>query len=160
MAKPALPLWRARRSFSTAKPLASPLYSTSATALGGRKDGVVKSDDGKLEFKLSLPKSMGGDGSNTNPEQLFAAGYSSCFHGALAFESLAKYKKPLPSGTTVQAVVDLEKVADGLRLGVELRVTLPGLERAHAEELVGHAHKLCPYSRATSGNIPVKLTVL
>jgi len=148
------------RAFSTAKPTMAPLYTTSSTALGGRKDGVVKTDDGKLEFKLSLPKSMGGDEKNTNPEQLFSAGYASCFHGALAFESLQKYKKPLPANTTVQALVSLEKVPDGLKLSVELRVTLPGLPRAEAEELTKHAHALCPYSRATANNIAHKLTVV
>ena len=142
----------AQRSMNTSA--VKTLYTADATATGGRKDGRVKTDDGKIDLQLGFPKSMGGDGKCTNPEQLFAAGYSGCFHGALAF--VHQKKGPLPAGTTVNIKVSL---SEKLTLGADIKVTLPGMDRAAAEALVAEAHTVCPYSRATKGNIPVTLTV-
>ncbi len=136
------------------------LYTAQATANEGR-DGRVESSDGFLKFELTKPKGLGGSEKpgTTNPEQLFACGYSACFAGAIGF--VAKQKKIEPSGIEVTAKVDIGLLeAGGLGLGVELQVRLPGIDRAQAEELVQAAHQVCPYSRATRGNIEVKLTVL
>lgn len=136
------------------------LYSAQATAVGGR-DGHVETSDGLLKLEMSIPKSMGGPGrpQTTNPEQLFAMGYSACFGGAVAF--VAKQKK-LDIGTvSVTADVHIGQVQPaGLGLGVALAVTVPGLSRADAEALVAAAHEVCPYSKATRGNIEVTLSVI
>lgn len=135
------------------------LYETEVTATGGR-DGKAASDDGLLSVALSLPKSLGGPGgAGTNPEQLFAAGYASCFLGAVKL--VARLRKVTPSAEpTVTAKVGMGPVAVGYALTVELKVQLPGLEKSVAEEIVAGAHERCPYSNATRGNVDVKLTVL
>ena len=133
-------------------------YTASATTTGGR-NGHVESSDGVLDLDLTMPKEMGGDGgSATNPEQLFAAGYSACFENALRM--IAGQQKKDIGGASITANVDIGRTEDGgFGLGVELVGHLPGLPREEAERLMEEAHGVCPYSRATRGNIDVKLTV-
>jgi Ohr subfamily peroxiredoxin len=136
------------------------IYTAHATATGGR-DGSAKSDDGKLNVKLNPPKEMGGNGDGTNPEQLFAAGYSACFLGAMKFVAGTK-KIALPADTSIHADVQFGPLAGGAKgfgIGVAMAVSIPGMERAAAEALVHEAHEVCPYSNATRGNIDVTLTV-
>lgn len=130
------------------------LYTARTHATGGR-DGVARSDDGRLDVALSSP---GGPGTGTNPEQLFAAGYSACFIGALKAVA-AKQKIALPADLAIDAEVDLGPVGAAYGIAVRLTVHLPGMEREAAQALVGAAHVVCPYSNATRGNIPVELTV-
>jgi Ohr subfamily peroxiredoxin len=130
------------------------LYTAKAHTTGGR-DGASRTDDGRLDIKLS-PPGMGGSG--TNPEQLFAAGYSACFIGALKAVA-GKTKVTLPSDLAVDAEVDLGPVANAYGIAVRMRVSLPGMEHAAAQALVDAAHKVCPYSNATRGNIDVKITL-
>lgn len=133
------------------------LYTAHATSTGGR-DGKSKSDDGKLEVKLAPPKEMGGNGEGTNPEQLFAAGWSTCFHSAIGLAARRR-KVALPEGFAIDAEVDLSLQNGFYTLSARLHVTLPGLPRDVAQALVDEAHTLCPYSRATHGNIDVKTSV-
>lgn len=134
------------------------LYTATATATGGR-DGRAVSSDNLLEVKLSTPRELGGQGGDgTNPEQLFAAGYSACFIGALKFVA-GQQKQQLPADTAVTGKVGIGQVPGGFGLEVELNVCLPGLEQAAAEQLSEAAHKVCPYSNATRGNIEVRLNV-
>lgn len=136
------------------------LYTAHATADGGR-DGSVKSSDGMIDIKLNKPKALGGNEApgTTNPEQLFASGYSACFAGAVAF--VAGQKKIALQGVFVTAHVDIGLLeAGGLGLGAQLDVRLPGLDRATAELLVNEAHGVCPYSKATRNNIEVQLRVI
>jgi lipoyl-dependent peroxiredoxin len=134
------------------------MYSGVATATGGRS-GHVESSDGLLKFDLSTPRSMGGPGreGTTNPEQLFACGYAACFGSALDF--VAKQKKLDASGAEVTCQVDIDRNEGGFFLAAELTVTLPNLDRAAAEELVAAAHEVCPYSKATRGNMDVTISV-
>lgn len=135
----------------------TPLYTAVATATGGRS-GNVASDDGKVKFDLSVPTGMGGPGgSGTNPEQLFAAGYSSCFAGALGL--VAKNMKVNPGPHTITAKVSIGKDDGGFGLAVELVGTFAELPRDQAQKLMEAAHQVCPYSKATRGNIDVKLSV-
>ncbi|MGW9341674.1 organic hydroperoxide resistance protein [Streptomyces albidoflavus] len=132
-------------------------YTAVATAENGR-DGRVATDDGKLDVVVNPPKEMGGSGAGTNPEQLFAAGYSACFQGALGV--VARAAKADIKGSTVTAHVGIGKTeAGGFGLEVELITSIPNVDRATAEELVAKAHEVCPYSNATRGNIKVTLTV-
>ncbi|MEL7935732.1 organic hydroperoxide resistance protein [Pseudomonas delhiensis] len=134
------------------------LYTATATATGGR-DGRAVSSDGNLDVKLTTPRELGGQGGNaTNPEQLFAAGYSACFIGALKFVA-SQSKRQLPADTSITGKVGIGQIPGGFGLEVELNIDLPGLERAVAEELVAAAHQVCPYSNATRGNIEVRLNV-
>ncbi len=133
------------------------LYKAVVTSTGGR-DGQAKSSDGLLEVKLAAPKEMGGKGGATNPEQLFAAGYSACFIGALKFVA-GQAKTTLPSDASLRAEVGIGKIEGGFGLDVDLFVSLPGLDKAAAEDLVAKAHKVCPYSNATRGNVDVRLHV-
>ncbi len=135
------------------------LYDTEVTATGGR-DGKAASADGLLAVSLSLPKSLGGPGGEgTNPEQLFAAGYAACFLGAVKL--VARTRKIVPSAEpSVTAKVAMGPVPVGYRVAVERGVSLPGVEKPVAEEIVSGAHERCPYSNATRGNIDVKLTVI
>lgn len=133
------------------------LYTAHATSKGGR-GGNVKSDDGLIDFNLTVPKTMGGDGARgTNPEQLFAAGYSACFAGALGL--VARTQGVNPGPFTISADVNFLKGDDGYGIGVKLIGTFPELEKSRAEALMAAAHQVCPYSKATRGNIPVELTV-
>ncbi|WP_028008814.1 organic hydroperoxide resistance protein [Solimonas flava] len=136
------------------------LYRTSATATGGR-DGRSVVEDGSLDIKLTTPRELGGaGGAGNNPEQLFAAGYSACFIGAMKFVASQGGPK-VPVDTTVKAIVGIGPRSEGgFGLDIELQVALPGLARADAEALVAKAHQVCPYSNATRGNIDVRLTVL
>ncbi|HEX7665120.1 MAG TPA: organic hydroperoxide resistance protein [Polyangiaceae bacterium] len=134
------------------------LYTAKTHTTGGR-DGQSASDDKLLEVKLAAPKSMGGNGQGTNPEQLFGAGYSACFLGALKVVSGHK-KVALPADSSIDASVDIGPTSKGFGIAVALRVSLPGLERAVAEDLVAAAHQVCPYSNATRGNIDVDITVV
>ena len=134
------------------------LYTATATATGGR-DGCAVSPDGLLDLKLSTPRELGGQGGDgTNPEQLFAAGYSACFIGALKFAA-SQLKQPLPADTSVSGQVGIGQIPGGFGLEVELNVNLPGLEQTAAEQLTEAAHQVCPYSNATRGNIEVRLNV-
>ncbi|GHH82319.1 organic hydroperoxide resistance protein [Streptomyces sulfonofaciens] len=134
------------------------LYTAVATAENGR-DGRVASDDGKLDVTVNPPKELGGSGAGTNPEQLFAAGFSACFQSALGV--VARQAKADISGSRVTAKVGIGKIASGgFGLTVELSVAIPSLDGATARELVEKAHQVCPYSNATRGNIEVLLTVV
>jgi lipoyl-dependent peroxiredoxin len=134
------------------------LYTAEATATGGRRAGRARSADGVLDLPIAPPKEVGGPGDATNPEQLFAAGYAACFDNSLG---LIARRERLPVGvTSVTALVGLGKEDDGrFGLDVELQISVPGLPREQAEELVAKAHRLCPYSRATRGNLDVRLTL-
>ncbi|SOD79295.1 organic hydroperoxide resistance protein [Spirosoma fluviale] len=135
-----------------------PLYTAHATATGGR-DGHVTSSDNVLNLDVRVPREMGGaGGAYTNPEQLFAAGYAACFDSALNL--VIRMGKVKTGTTTVTADVSIGKLeAGGFGLAVTLDVNVPGVDQAVAEELVGKAHQVCPYSNATRGNIDVTLTV-
>ena len=136
------------------------LYRTSATSTGGRV-GSSKSSDGNLSVTLTSPKELGGDGAaGTNPEQLFAAGYSACFLGALKFVA-GKEKVKIPDDARVTATVGIGPREDGGGFGIEaaLEVSAPGVDKAVLEDLIKKAHVVCPYSHATRGNLDVKTTV-
>jgi Ohr subfamily peroxiredoxin len=134
------------------------LYTAHATSTGGR-EGSSKSSDGVLDVKLTTPKEMGGNGAvGTNPEQLFAAGYSACFLGAMKYVA-GTQKIALPATTTIAADVGIGQIPAGFGIQVAMTITIPGMERAAAEKLVQAAHGVCPYSNATRGNIDVTLTV-
>jgi len=134
------------------------LYTAVATAESGR-DGRVATDDGKLEVVVNSPKELGGSGEGTNPEQLFAAGYSACFQSALGL--VARREKADISGSTVTARVGLGKDGDGgFGLTVELIGSIPGMDREAAQRLMEKAHQVCPYSRATRGNVEVTIDVV
>jgi osmotically inducible protein OsmC len=135
------------------------LYTAHATSTGGR-DGTSRSSDGALDVKLSVPKEMGGaGGAGTNPEQLFAAGYSACFIGALKAVA-AKQKQPIPADTSITADVGIGPIPTGFSIQVTLAISLPGMDREAAQQLVQAAHQVCPYSNATRGNIDVTLNVV
>ncbi len=136
------------------------LYTTQATSTGGR-EGSSKSADGVLAVTLTTPKELGGNGATgTNPEQLFAAGYSACFLGALKFVAgKAGVKVPAESAVTGQVGIGPRDDGQGFGIEVALTISVPGVDRATVEKLVEQAHVVCPYSHATKGNIPVTLTV-
>ncbi|MEC3975058.1 organic hydroperoxide resistance protein [Amycolatopsis sp. H20-H5] len=137
--------------------MADAIYTAVATARGDGRNGEVTSSDGVIDESLAIPKEMGGPGGEkTNPEQLFAAGYSACFHSAL--QLVARQAKVKLADTTVTAEVSVLKQGAGFGLGVALNVSLPGLEQAQADDLVAQAHQVCPYSNATRGNIEVALS--
>ncbi|WP_413403533.1 organic hydroperoxide resistance protein [Pseudoalteromonas sp. KJ71-7] len=134
-------------------------YTAKATATGGR-EGVAKSDDGRLDVNLSTPKGLGGDdGQGTNPEQLFAAGYAACFIGALKFVAGSE-KIALPSDTYINSEVSIGAIDGGFGIAVKLAVSLGSMDKTAAQELVNKAHQVCPYSNATRGNIEVELSVI
>ena len=136
------------------------LYTTTGTATGGR-DGHAATRDGSLDVKLTAPEELGGPGGEgTNPEQLFACGYSACFLGAMQFAG-GQAGIQVPADTKVTADVALGKRDDGqgFAIGVDLSVEMPGVDRADAEKLVEAAHVVCPYSYATQGNIDVTTTI-
>ncbi len=135
------------------------LYTAQATSTGGR-DGASKSNDGRLEVSLSTPKELGGaGGAGTNPEQLFAAGYSACFIGAMKFVAM-KEKITLPQDLAITASVGIGPIPQGFGIKANLQVRLPGMDKSIAQGLVEKAHQVCPYSNATRGNIEVSLAVL
>ena len=133
------------------------MYTAHAHVTGGR-EGRAVSDDGLLDVKLSSPKAMGGAGTATNPEQLFAAGYSACFMGAM--KHVAGMKKiSIPADASIDASVDIGSIPAGFGIAAKLVINLPGLDRDVASDLVHAAHQVCPYSNATRGNIDVELVV-
>ena len=135
------------------------LYQAQATATGGR-EGTAKSSDGILDVKLVTPKELGGaGGAGTNPEQLFAAGYSACFIGALKFVG-GQEKIAVPADTSIPGTVGIGQIPGGFGIEVALDISLPGLDRAVAQSLIEKAHQVCPYSNATRGNINVTLTLV
>lgn len=134
-------------------------YRTQATATGGR-DGRARSQDGVLDVVLSTPKELGGaGGAGTNPEQLFAAGYSACFIGALKVAG-QQLKVKVPDDVAVHATVGIgPRSQGGFGITADLTVDLPGVDREQAQQLVDTAHQICPYSNATRGNVDVTLTL-
>ncbi|MGW7380118.1 organic hydroperoxide resistance protein [Streptomyces sp. NPDC054794] len=130
------------------------LYTAVATAENGR-DGRVATDDGRLDVVVNPPKEMGGSGAGTNPEQLFAAGYSACFQGALGV--VARQEGTDVSGSTVTAKVGIGRNDDGFGIIVEISAEIPGVDADTARALIEKAHQVCPYSKATRGNITVTL---
>ncbi|MFI0236264.1 organic hydroperoxide resistance protein [Streptomyces sp. NPDC016845] len=132
------------------------VYTAVATAENGR-DGRVSTDDGKLDVVVNPPKEQGGSGAGTNPEQLFAAGYSACFQGALAV--VARQEGIDIAGSTVTAKVGIGKNDDGFGLIVDISAAIPNADAATAKSLIEKAHQVCPYSKATRGNITVTLSV-
>ena len=134
------------------------LYTAQATATGGR-EGRAVSSDGVLDLQLSTPRELGGaGGAGTNPEQLFAAGYSACFLGALKFVA-GQNKVALPADTQITGRVGIGAIPTGFGIEVELTIAVPGLPREQVEALVEKAHIVCPYSNATRGNIDVTLVI-
>lgn len=131
------------------------VYQAQATATGGR-DGAAKSSDGLLDVKLAVPKEMGGAGGGVNPEQMFAAGYSACFLGALKYVA-GQQKVAVPADAKIDATVGIGAIPQGFGIEVDMTIHLPGLDRAVAQALVDKAHEVCPYSNATRGNIDVTL---
>jgi Ohr subfamily peroxiredoxin len=134
------------------------LYTATAHATGDGRNGHARSEDGILDVDMRVPEEMGGPGGAANPEMLFAAGYAACFHSAL--KVVARQEKVGVDGSEVAASVGIGPLDNGgFGLTVELRVSIPDLDRDTAEKLVARAHEVCPYSNATRGNIPVTLTV-
>jgi len=132
------------------------LYTAKAHTTGGREGGSSRTDDGRLDVKISLP---GGPGAGTNPEQLFAAGWSTCFLSAIKLVA-GKKRVSLPADVAIDAEVDLGTAHGTFGLAARLNVSLPGMERQAAQALVEAAHQVCPYSNATRGNIDVTITVV
>lgn len=131
------------------------LYTAKAHTTGGR-DGAARTDDGRLDIKLSSP---GTAGTGTNPEQLFAAGYAACFIGAM--KAVAGMQKiTLPADLAIDSAVDLGKVGQAYGIAATLNVSLPGMERDAAQKLLDAAHQVCPYSNATRGNIDVTINLI
>ena len=137
------------------------LYTAVATATEGGRDGHTRTDDGKVDFELSSPKEMGGDGGEgTNPEQLFAAGYAACFANAMRSSARREGSLEDVAGATVTSHVSIGALGKGrFGLAVRLDVGVPALEQDAAEDLVGRAHERCPYSNAIRGNVEVELAV-
>lgn len=129
---------------------------TSRTHTTSGRDGTARSDDGRLDIKLSRP---GSSGAGTNPEQLFGAGWSACFLGAIGRAALAR-KITIPSDATVDAEVDLVKSGHDFFLAARLNVNLPGIDGETARQLADAAHQICPYSKATRGNIDVEIHIV
>jgi osmotically inducible protein OsmC len=132
-----------------------PLYTAKTHTTGGRDGGAARTDDGRLDVKFTVP---GKDGGGTNPEQLFAAGWSACFIGAMR-RVAGNMKVRIPADTAIDAEVDLCNVEGAFFLQARLNISLPGLERDVAQSVVDGAHQTCPYSKATRGNIDVILNV-
>ena len=135
------------------------LYTAHASATGGR-EGLAQSSDGVLNVKLTTPKELGGAGAvGTNPEQLFAAGYSACFLGAMKFVA-GQQKTKLPDDTKIEGSVGIGPIPTGFGIAVELKIHVPGFDKSQVQALVDKAHIVCPYSNATRGNINVDLKVV
>jgi Ohr subfamily peroxiredoxin len=134
------------------------VYTTQSTATGGGRDGHVKSDDGRIDMETRPPKAMGGNGEGTNPEQLFSAGYAACFLGALRLVA-GKSKVQLDDATDVSVEIGFGKdSAGGFGLTGKIVGYLPGVEQSVADDLVEQAHQVCPYSKATRGNVDVDVS--
>ena len=131
-------------------------YTAHAVSSGGGRDGVVRSDDGVLDQVVKMPSALGGPGGGTNPEQLFAAAYSTCFHGALRL--VARNEKiKISDDATVEASIGIGPDDTSFAINATLTATLPGLDQDQADDLVAKAHQVCPYSKATRGNVEVTL---
>jgi len=142
--------WQPRRHMAV-------LYTAHAHTTGGR-NGHTRTDDKKLDLDLSTPKEMGGPGGKgTNPEQLFAAGYSACFLGAMGVAA-KKLNVTLPKETAIDSNVTFNKNGEKLEIGVSFDVTAPGLDKKQLQQVIDSAHQICPYSNATRGNIEFKAT--
>jgi lipoyl-dependent peroxiredoxin len=135
-------------------------YQAAATAVGGR-DGRTRTEDGKIDLQLAVPKELGGPGGEgTNPEQLFAAGYAACFLGAMKVAG-HQMKVAIPADTTVTATVGIGPRSEGgFGITAELGIRLPGVDPAQALQIAALAHQICPYSNATRNNVDVGVTVL
>ena len=136
------------------------IYTARAKVMGGRV-GTAKSDDGQIDLKLDRTVEMSGKGNGTNPEQLFAVGYAACFIGALRVVAGKRHIR-IPEDVAIDSAVSfgpLKGEVEGFGIAVAMTIHLPGIERVTAEELVHHAHQVCPYSNATRGNIDVLLTL-
>lgn len=135
------------------------LYTAHATSTGGREGKSISSDK-VLDLKLTTPKELGGNGAiGTNPEQLFAAGYSACFIGAMKFVA-GKEKIQLPAETSITGSVGIGPIPQGFGIAVELAISIPGMDHSVAKALIEKAHQVCPYSNATRGNIEVTLKIV
>jgi lipoyl-dependent peroxiredoxin len=136
------------------------IYKTKATASGGGRSGHTRSEDGAIDLDLVVPKEMGGPGGDgANPEKLFAAGYSACFLGAMRAVSKT-VGVTVPDDATVTAEIGFGKRSEGgFGITADLTISMPGVDKADAQKLVDEAHKVCPYSNATRGNVDVGLTV-
>ncbi|MCD2263049.1 organic hydroperoxide resistance protein [Dietzia aurantiaca] len=138
--------------------MADALYSVEALSTGGGRDGHVATADNAVDLEMAPPTELGGSGKGNNPEQLFAAGFAACFHSAL--QSAARTRKVAIDGSSVGARVSLLRSGEAsIDLAVDLEVILPGVETEQANELAKLAHEICPYSRATAGNIEVSVSV-
>jgi len=138
--------------------MADPLYTVEALSTGGGRNGHVATTDKAVDLPMAAPAALGGSGEGNNPEQLFAAGYAACFHSAL--HSAARIKKVDIEGSSVGARVSLMPSGEeSIDLAVQLEVVIPGIGSEQAEELAALAHEMCPYSRATRGNIEVSVSV-
>lgn len=135
-------------------------YHISSTATGGGRDGKVSSESGRIDFDLQPPKELGGSGAGVNPEELFSAGYASCFLGALRLTS-KNAGSPVPDESTVTVKIGIGKdpADDGFGLTADIEVYIPGVDESKAQELADGAHAFCPYSKATKGNIAHTVTV-
>ena len=133
------------------------LYTAHAHTTGGR-DGRSSTDDSLLDVKLAVPVAMGGDGKGTNPEQLFAVGYSACFMGALKHVA-SQRKVKVPTEAAIDASVSIGPITAGFGIAVKMVISLPGIDHEAAREIVDAAHQVCPYSNATRGNIVVDLQI-
>lgn len=135
------------------------LYTAHATSTGGR-EGTSKSDNGVLDVKLTTPKELGGSGATgTNPEQLFAAGYSACFIGAMKHVAMSQ-KITLPAEVSVTADVGIGPIPQGFNIQVAMHVSVPGMDKSATKKLVDDAHQVCPYSNATRGNVEVTFDIV
>lgn len=139
-------------------PLEKAVYTAKAKATGGR-DGRATSSDGILDVQLAVPKEMGGPGGGTNPEQLFAAGYSACFLGAMKFVA-SRDKLNMSKDAYIEGEVGIGPIPTGFGIEVTLNIHLEGMDQAEAQKLVDAAHIVCPYSNATRGNINVTLNAI
>lgn len=132
-------------------------YTARSVSTGAGREGHVRTPDGTVDLNMAVPREVGGNGEGGNPEQLFASGYAACFHSALRL--VARRTRVAISGSTVTADVGIGPQDGGFALTVTLTVSLPGVPADRAEELLERAHQVCPYSRATRGNVPVELTL-
>jgi len=133
------------------------LYKTKAISQGGRAGGKVALSEGGLYFHMEHSKGLGGSGEGSNPEQLFALGWANCFNSAVAF--VASQKKIDAGKAVVTCEVGIGRTEGGLGLSAKITLAIPGMERAQVQDLLDAAHQVCPYSKATRGNIPVELAV-
>jgi lipoyl-dependent peroxiredoxin len=141
---------------TTTTPTTKVLYTAKTHTTGGREHGVSRSSDGRLDIRLSTP---GTNGSGTNPEQLFAAGWSACFEGAIGIAA-RKMRITLPEGAAIDAEVDLSSDKGEYSLQARLNVSIPGVDRQTAQQLIDQARQTCPYSKAVQGNINVEYNLV